>query len=1018
MEGFNISVDRYNALTGNADDTDSSVTSTSSVIRHRMSSSDSELETSAHGLQSVHYYAQSLRQMSSMPLKKDLEVSSAENSQSSNYLGQRKAQVKPVPRKSANPRLGILFPISELLSNFEKKYLPRFKERVIRQSRVETWAPCIHASEQQIRFRLLSLIIQFVDEIAKSQVVETQEYDTKAIHNCAHQLIRLHGAQLLWDLLPFKNLCLEGAGNGTPCREEVRLQGPRNSKTSNVLIQQTIERCALGANQHYRSMFQRICTTFAELLTSEESLCRISDLIRRLYYDSNRKLSDIKLWTWGSITNPNKTPAVITAKFQTGWSAHQFLRGQFPSAKSLPRLGSVLVLSGSVFHAYATTCSEYVEQYWPQTGSFVLLLIQEVYDQSQRSKSSRLSGDPIRISKTDNRCTVAISLSLDDLLEVTATASQDQIIQIAQQLCWMKAALSTPPIENEPLKYADASLEKITDNSNFQGNNGSEHFSYRIRLGFEDLHPVERNSCWIGLFSGAIIARNFPCPERTTQLGLEISIAILSQLVNAPHAVAFDGGVVMKGFSTMLVPTQRDDDLIQWHLVLSNDRNRGLSYREGLEMCKSRLKVDQFELGHLQETRHFIGWCSHVENLAGHKTEIDYENLSYSGAPQAAPLTSRRTSFARHIIDRNTTNVAFGLRDGVYYFRRGGTFPNIISAAERTPILLYDVGQQRGFLLPASDVLLHLERTRLHRDPRMRRRQIRLIRGRNNAETLLLNEELALSNSRDDSFGNLVARHWSIMEFLQQKLYFDQLGFVNTLSHHALLGFEFNAVADETSPIQLKQTLINRQSGGWLDLCREKNVLVLFADGYGDLLRPKKYEDGTYSVCKRFRSLPIGHHHIATTIQMIVQLYEEAGQRLNRRCLTISGMQWNSTGSLFGACPDRRNPSCRCSRVQQISLPNSPGLFGPGPLENNREGAVIYGFEELANCTAISTQQQETERLYSLSNTQIENVDTVSLSTDSIHSLDDIVGLPPSHFAQENQVPLAPSHYMFNPHGA
>lgn len=87
-------------------------------------------------------------------------------------------------------------------------------------------------------------------------------------------------------------------------------------------------------------------------------------------------------------------------------------------------------------------------------------------------------------------------------------------------------------------------------------------------------------SCWHSLFNNPVIARGFPVPERlNNELGLEMTIEMMAALSGARYAIDFDGGLVMKGLSVLLIPIKQKDDVIQWHLIKPFAGNR-IKYEE------------------------------------------------------------------------------------------------------------------------------------------------------------------------------------------------------------------------------------------------------------------------------------------------------------------------------------------------------------------------------------------------------------------------------------------------------
>src|SRR5436190_17156383 len=127
------------------------------------------------------------------------------------------------------------------------------------------------------------------------------------------------------------------------------------------------------------------------------------------------------------------------------------------------------------------------------------------------------------------------------------------IVQLAQQLGWIGAALQISPY-GEQIVYSEAS---VVAKDTHPGP------SFSITFSFRHLHKEEK-PCWLPMFCGAVIAYEFPIPERNTELGLEIPLEVMAAIGGVCHAVEFEGSVVLKGFSLMFVPIKQSEDRIQW----------------------------------------------------------------------------------------------------------------------------------------------------------------------------------------------------------------------------------------------------------------------------------------------------------------------------------------------------------------------------------------------------------------------------------------------------------------------
>ena len=151
-------------------------------------------------------------------------------------------------------------------------------------------------------------------------------------------------------------------------------------------------------------------------------------------------------------------------------------------------------------------------------------------------------------------------------------------------------------------------------------NQGTKHedciVQCNIEFDFEDCESFysidESGRCWYGFFRRAVIARGFPTPSRPKRsTGLEMPLNMMTALADTKYIQKFGGKIFIKGFSTMLVPTEVCDGLLLWHLLHTNDANTRISYLD----C--HLEHAEVELAALQTYRHVVGWCSEVISHVG-----------------------------------------------------------------------------------------------------------------------------------------------------------------------------------------------------------------------------------------------------------------------------------------------------------------------------------------------------------------------------------------------------------------
>lgn len=133
------------------------------------------------------------------------------------------------------------------------------------------------------------------------------------------------------------------------------------------------------------------------------------------------------------------------------------------------------------------------------------------------------------------------------------TKSTTKLVSFVQTCCWLSMVMSISPSEmpakaiviqqkTEPPRRAKTNL----------------HF----RLEFLPFSEDEAQVCWLGLIPSAVLATTFLAPQRKDGfVGLEIPLDFMANICGARHAFEFRNGIVIKGFSVMLVPVKYDKDI-------------------------------------------------------------------------------------------------------------------------------------------------------------------------------------------------------------------------------------------------------------------------------------------------------------------------------------------------------------------------------------------------------------------------------------------------------------------------
>ena len=279
------------------------------------------------------------------------------------------------------------------------------------------------------------------------------------------------------------------------------------------------------------------------------------------------------------------------------------------------------------------------------------------------------------------------------------SVSPEISIEICQQAIWMATALRVSC--SQEVRYADIDLKPfiIAD--------------AQLRFMITTYGVVaNEQSCWIELFGNPVIARGFPIPKRNNdEQGLEISLEMMAALGGARHVTEYDGGLVMKGCSSMFIPVKRTTDAIQWHFIKGNG-DESMPYHELKKWNCNRAMLTSLNFDSLKSTRAFLGWWKLSETHLG-TVDADYDSIGWS----PAGVARRSTRFAGaevgfQAMATGKLNFIIGAKDSRVHFALKGPLQRVLRCAEKTPVVLYDLEDRRACFVFALDVMLHIIQTR------------------------------------------------------------------------------------------------------------------------------------------------------------------------------------------------------------------------------------------------------------------------------------------------------------------
>lgn len=204
---------------------------------------------------------------------------------------------------------------------------------------------------------------------------------------------------------------------------------------------------------------------------------------------------------------------------------------------------------------------------------------------------------------------------------VDARGTAPILAEIGEQVAWLASALRSSPFSPGTVAYNKPFVRFVR----IAHQRGKESMTarYLFDIGVEvcvepDRPEVGTGDCWHKLFGTPVVVEGFPIRRRLEEhsKGLEISLEIMAALAGTRKVTIFGGRLVLKGFSTMLVPAKCGQNAVTWHLLYQKDGEH-ISYLESEQLPLLELKTQQ-----LEKARHFLGWCPAARMYAGRSTRL------------------------------------------------------------------------------------------------------------------------------------------------------------------------------------------------------------------------------------------------------------------------------------------------------------------------------------------------------------------------------------------------------------
>lgn len=207
----------------------------------------------------------------------------------------------------------------------------------------------------------------------------------------------------------------------------------------------------------------------------------------------------------------------------------------------------------------------------------------------------------------------------DGVVVWTVTGTISSIAEIGEILAWLGAALSLSSIPYG-ICASDPVLNNIPTRAGGLDRSACCKISSNLYPEAPNTvgpHRITSGNCWAELLGNTVYVKGYPTARRTEHhTGMEISLATMISLVRSRRLGRFADYFCIKGYCSLILPTRRQGDFIYWHLV-TNRSGKYLPYTDNEVRRLWEQYPQDLDIKVLEKSRHILGWCDTIQNLAG-----------------------------------------------------------------------------------------------------------------------------------------------------------------------------------------------------------------------------------------------------------------------------------------------------------------------------------------------------------------------------------------------------------------
>lgn len=201
------------------------------------------------------------------------------------------------------------------------------------------------------------------------------------------------------------------------------------------------------------------------------------------------------------------------------------------------------------------------------------------------------------------------------LLVIETHGVGDTLADIGEQLAWLDSALRSSPYDSN-VSTCEPSVSQCVFSETPVPVSKKDTVVY---VGFhfqleqnDDLLEVSNGKCWHNLFRNPVMVKGYPILSKPPSFtGLQMPLKMMTALIQSRFVTTFNNKIFTKGFSTMLVPTKVEREMVAWHLLFNADGSH-ISYTSPQVQKLPRFYPTEITMSELEECQYVVGWCSSV----------------------------------------------------------------------------------------------------------------------------------------------------------------------------------------------------------------------------------------------------------------------------------------------------------------------------------------------------------------------------------------------------------------------